>query len=137
MINEGNLLQKKDDLFIMIPQSGLISKQPFFDGKSLECSSLEVENNRVNDCVHSFFLTHIMPYIKTADNLYSDEHKEFHVPLVFQGNQFFMNGYGEMAKTLIWIKKMSELISELNMEVGDIKIQIKLSTFSEYAEKAR
>ena len=48
-----------------------------------------------------------------------------------------MNGYGEMAKTLTWIKKMSELISELNMEVSDIKIQMKLSTFSEYAEKAR
>jgi len=90
----------------MVPQSTLISKQPYFDGKQISCNDLSIENTFLQDCVHSFFLTHIMPFIKTADNLYSDENTEFHVPLIFQSQQFFKSDYGEFESSYNWIKKM-------------------------------
>jgi|LauGreDrversion4_2_1035121.scaffolds.fasta_scaffold218073_2 hypothetical protein len=47
-----------------------------------------------------------MPFTKTADNIYSEEHNDFHVPLIFQSNQFFTSNYGEVEKSYEWIKQM-------------------------------
>ena len=44
MIERGELVQQKDDLFVLIPQSGLITKQPYFEGKLISCNDLTSEN---------------------------------------------------------------------------------------------
>lgn len=87
MVERGELVQQKDGLYVVVPQSELYIKSLYLDGKDINCGILSDLN--ANECLHAFFMNHIVPFIKTADNLYSEEDKEFHIPLIFQSKDFF------------------------------------------------
>ncbi len=53
-----------------------------------------------------------MPYVKTADQLYEDVSIDYHIPLVFQGNEFFQNN--DSKSSFDWIKAMGSQISKMN-----------------------